>query len=452
MKVNINLCFIRIKYFNFYISIAFSIHRCYNINIKIKKKVFKIKIDWNSKYTTVSVYTVLTFAACIIVYAVLINFTASGNILKSFFSAIAPIIWGMIIAYVMNPVMMWSEKYIKKVTEKKKPMPKLTRIVSTFFAMVVFVAMISALCAIILPQVIDSITKIFNNMGTYINNLEKWINSLLVEHPDLIKEIDNQFKNIEADVTEFINNIVPKIGDVMVKITDSALSFLMAIKDFLIGIIVAVYFLFDKEHFQAQIKKIINAVMPEKLASGLLRICTQTNNSISGFISGKIIDSIIIGCLCFVCMTVMKLDFALLISVIVGVTNVIPFFGPIIGAVPSALLLLMSSSKQVIPFIILILIIQQLDGNIIGPKILGQSTGVSAFWVLFSILVGGGLFGFAGMILGVPIFAVIYSLINQFVNYLLESKNMSAVTKDYSPVISELPEPIKKQKPPKKKK
>ena len=233
-----------------------------------------------------------------------------------------------------------------------------------------------------------------------------------MQHPDLIKEIDNQFKNIEADVTEFINNIVPKIGDVMVKITDSALSFLMAIKDFLIGIIVAVYFLFDKEHFQAQIKKIINAVMPEKLASGLLRICTQTNNSISGFISGKIIDSIIIGCLCFVCMTVMKLDFALLISVIVGVTNVIPFFGPIIGAVPSALLLLMSSSKQVIPFIILILIIQQLDGNIIGPKILGQSTGVSAFWVLFSILVGGGLFGFAGMILGVPIFAVIYSLIN----------------------------------------
>lgn len=414
--------------------------------------MFEIKIDWNSKYTTVSVYTVLTFAACIIVYAVLINFTAIGNILKSFFSAIAPIIWGLIIAYVMNPVMMWSERYIKKVTEKKKPMPKLTRIVSTFFAMVVFVAMLSALCAIILPQVVDSITKIFNNMGTYINNLEKWVNSLLVEHPDLIKEIDNQFNNIEADVTEFINNIVPKIGDVMVKITDSALSFLMAIKDFLIGIIVAVYFLFDKEHFQSQIKKIINAVMPERFASGLLRVCTQTNNSISGFISGKIIDSIIIGCLCFVCMTVMKLDFALLISVIVGVTNVIPFFGPIIGAVPSALLLLMSSSKQVIPFIILILIIQQLDGNIIGPKILGQSTGVSAFWVLFSILVGGGLFGFAGMILGVPIFAVIYSLINEFINYLLESKNMSSVTKDYSPAISESPKPVRKQASKNKKK
>ena len=414
--------------------------------------MFKIKIDWNSKYTTISVYTVLTFTICLIVCVILINFTVIGDIMKSFFSAIAPITWGLIIAYVMNPIMMWSEKYIKKVTEKKKPMPKLTRIISTFFTMVVFIAMLSTLCAIILPQVIESITKIFNNIGTYINNLEKWVNSLLVEHPDLVKEIDNQFKNIEATITEFINNIVPKIGDVMVKITDSALSFIMALKDFLIGIIVAVYFLFDKEHFQAQIKKIISAIMPKRAASGLLRICTQTNSSISGFISGKVIDSIIIGLLCFVCMTIMKIDFTVLISVIVGVTNIIPFFGPLIGAVPSALLLLMSSPKQVIPFVILIFIIQQLDGNIIGPKILGQSTGVSAFWVLFSILVGGGLFGFAGMILGVPVFAVIYSLINQYINYMLESKSMSVVTKDYAPAIIEPPESLKKQTKKNKKK
>ncbi|MDE5854911.1 MAG: AI-2E family transporter, partial [Ruminococcus sp.] len=398
------------------------------------------------------VYTVLTFTICLIVCVILINFTVIGDIMKSFFSAIAPITWGLIIAYVMNPIMMWSEKYIKKVTEKKKPMPKLTRIISTFFTMVVFIAMLSTLCAIILPQVIESITKIFNNIGTYINNLEKWVNSLLVEHPDLVKEIDNQFKNIEATITEFINNIVPKIGDVMVKITDSALSFIMALKDFLIGIIVAVYFLFDKEHFQAQIKKIISAIMPKRAASGLLRICTQTNSSISGFISGKVIDSIIIGLLCFVCMTIMKIDFTVLISVIVGVTNIIPFFGPLIGAVPSALLLLMSSPKQVIPFVILIFIIQQLDGNIIGPKILGQSTGVSAFWVLFSILVGGGLFGFAGMILGVPVFAVIYSLINQYINYMLESKSMSVVTKDYAPAITEPPDPLKKQTKKNKKK
>ncbi|MBQ9139759.1 MAG: AI-2E family transporter, partial [Ruminococcus sp.] len=150
-------------------------------------------------------------------------------------------------------------------------------------------------------------------------------------------------------------------------------------------------------------------------------------------ISGKIVDSIIIGCLCFVSMTVMKFDFVVLISVIVGVTNIIPFFGPFIGAIPSALLLLVAAPKQVIPFLILIFIIQQLDGNVIGPKILGQTTGISAFWVLFSILVGGGLFGFAGMILGVPVFAVMYSLLNEFIAYRLEKRNMSTETKDYMP-------------------
>ena len=132
-------------------------------------------------------------------------------------------------------------------------------------------------------------------------------------------------------------------------------------------------------------------------------------------------------------MNIMKLNFAVLISVIVGITNVIPFFGPFIGAIPSGLLLLVSYPRQVIPFAILILIIQQLDGNVIGPKILGQSTGISAFWVLFSILFGGGLFGFAGMILGVPVFAVVYSLFSEYINYLLEKKDMSTVTEDYIP-------------------
>ncbi len=400
-----------------------------------------MKVKWNTKYTTISVYTVITFAACLVVYALITNFTVVGSWLNAFFNAIAPVIWGIVIAYLLNPIMNWSEKYIKKIVNKKKPKPKLVRVLSTFVTIVIFLAMLSALCAIVLPQVIDSITKIFNNIETYVNNLENWVNSLLINHPELVDEIDKQFKHIEAALTEFINNIMPQIGNIMVKITDSALSFLVSLKDFLIGIIVAVYFLFDKEHFQAQVKKIFCALLPQKAANHFFRVCSKTNSSISGFISGKIIDSIIIGCLCFICMTIMKLDFIVLISVIVGVTNVIPFFGPFIGAIPSALLLLMSSPKQVIPFVILILIIQQLDGNVIGPKILGQSTGISAFWVLFSILVGGGLFGFAGMILGVPVFAVSYSLLDEFISWLLTLKNMSVSTMDYAPDEYEQPLP-----------
>lgn len=392
-----------------------------------------MKINWNSKYTTISVYTVLTFTACIFVYGILFNFTAIGDFIKKLTNILAPIIWGVVIAYLVNPIMKWIEKRVKKVTEKKKRHFKLTRIISLFWAMIIFLAVIAALGAIILPQVIESITTIVNNFSTYINNFENWIDSLLVKYPEVLTVVSDQFDNIEKALMEFANNIVPKVGDIMKKITDSTLSFLVAVKDILIGIIVAVYLLYGKEKFQAQMKKLVCGILPKKCANTTLRICAQTNGSISGFISGKIVDSIIIGCLCFVCMTIMKFDFIVLISVIVGVTNVIPFFGPFIGAIPSALLLLVAAPKQVIPFLILILIIQQLDGNVIGPKILGQTTGISAFWVLFSILVGGGLFGFAGMLLGVPVFAVLYSLLKEFIEYLLENKSLSTETEDYLP-------------------
>lgn len=401
-----------------------------------------MKINWNSKYNTISIYTILTFTACLVVYAILFNFTIVGKVIKTFLSVAAPITWGLVIAYLVNPIMMLAERRIKKFTERKKPHPRLNRIIATAIAMTVFIAIISALLAIILPQVLNSITGIFENVSTYIDNCHDWVNSLSDKYPDLVKNADEQISRLEIDVNKFVEELVPKVGDLMVKITDRTFAFVIAIKDFLIGMIVAVYFLYDKEHFQAQIKKFTYAILPKKGASAFFRICTQTNSSISGFISGKIIDSIIIGFLCFICMTVMKLNFAVLISVIVGITNIIPFFGPFIGAIPSGLLLLVSSPKQVIPFTILILIIQQLDGNVIGPKILGQSTGVSSFWVLFSILVGGGLFGFAGMILGVPVFAVVYSLISEYISYRLESKNMSAVTADYAPTA---PEPIKKK-------
>lgn len=390
-----------------------------------------MKINWNSKYNTISVYTIITFAACLIVYAILFNFTIVGKIIKTFFSVAAPITWGIVIAYLVNPIMKWFEKRLSKITEKKKPRRRITRIISLFLAMLIFISLLCGLLAIILPQVLDSITAIFGNIGTYINNFENWISSVLSKYPRLLSEVEKQIQTFEVDVNEFSSNIMPKIADIMVVITDGTIEFLIAIKNFLIGIIVAVYFLYDKEHFQGQLKKFTYAVLPEKASAGFFRVCSQTNSSISGFVSGKIIDSIIIGFLCFICMTIMKINFSVLISVIVGVTNIIPFFGPFIGAIPSALLLLVTSPKQVIPFLILILIIQQLDGNVIGPKILGQSIGISSFWVLFSILVGGGLFGFAGMILGVPIFAVVYSLLKEYITYLLEKKNMPVLTSAY---------------------
>ena len=199
----------------------------------------------------------------------------------------------------------------------------------------------------------------------------------------------------------------------------------------IIGVIISVYLLFGKENFSMQSKKAVYAMMKPAHANMLLHLTIKSNEIFGGFIIGKIIDSAIIGVLCFIGLSLLNMPYTLLVSVIVGVTNVIPFFGPYIGAIPSAILIMLQDPKMGIYFIIFILILQQIDGNIIGPKILGNSTGLSAFWVVFSILLGGGLFGFVGMILGVPTFAVIYYVVKMLVDHRLEQKNLPIETACY---------------------
>jgi len=324
------------------------------------------------------------------------------------------------------------DNFFRRQFGKKKPRQRLSRVLSVVLTIIIFLAMLTALGAIIVPQVSISIGRIVDNMEIYLSNFENWINGIFKNNTQLAAIIDSHIENIETYIESFINEAAPKIGGILVKITGGAVSIVVALKDFLIGIIIAVYFLLDKEHFLAQARKVIYAILPKKAANGFFKVCTMTNRSVGGFISGKIVDSIIIGILCFICMAIMRFDYALLISVIVGITNVIPIFGPIIGAIPGALLLLISSPKQFIPFLILILTIQQLDGKVIGPAILGEATGLPSFWVLFAILVGGGLMGVVGMIMGVPVFAVIYSLTKELVNHLLARKNMSERTMDYA--------------------
>lgn len=391
-----------------------------------------VKVEKNDKYATISAYAVGTFIICLIAAGIISNLSAVGNGVSVFLSAISPVIWGAVIAYLLNPVMIWSEEALSKVTGRNKPHPKLNRILATVIAVIFLFAVLVAVISIIIPQVYESIMSIVNNFETYMKNVEDWINGILSNYPDILKFIDSKFDDIRNTFDKIMNDFIPKLGDIIVKIRDGAMGAVSVLSDFVIGIIVAVYFLFDKEHFLAQGRKVICAAVPKKYTDTVFRIFTLTNRSMSGFISGKIIDSIIIGLLCMLCMTVLKFDYALLISVIVGITNIIPVFGPIIGAVPGGLLLLLSSPRQVIPFIVLIIVIQQLDGNVIGPKILGNTTGLSAFWVLFAILVGGDLFGVPGMILGVPIFAVAYSLAQEAVDYALKKKGLSCETADYA--------------------
>lgn len=390
-----------------------------------------LKIDFNRKYNTISAYCIFTFAICLILVIVCLKSSVIGGYINEFFRVIAPVTWGVVIAYICNPLMKFFERVFAKVIEKKKPHPKINRCLSIAVSLILLVAVLSSLLTVVIIQVRDSVMEILSNIPNYITQLEELITKWLGDYPEVVKYFESQLETIQPKLIDYANNVLNSLGDISIKLKDGAIGFLVAIKDFVIGFIVAIYLLYSKETFAAQARKIVYAVFPRSMSKTVLRISSKANMTLSGFISGKLLDSLIIGILCFICMSIMKMEFVALISVIIGVTNVIPFFGPFFGAIPSAFLLLITAPKQVIPFIIFILILQQFDGNILGPKILGDSTGLSPFWVMFAIFVGGGLFGFGGMILGVPIFAVIYALISEIVAFMLKKKRLSHRTKDY---------------------
>ena len=390
-----------------------------------------LKIDFNKKYNTISAYCIFTFAVCLALVILYLKSSVIGGYINEFFRVIAPVTWGVVIAYICNPLMKFFERVFAKVIEKKKPHPKINRCLSIAVSLILLIAILASLLTVVIIQVRDSVLEILNNVPNYITQLEVLITKWLGDYPEVVSYFESQLETIQPKLIEYANNMLNSLGDLSVKLKDGAIGVLVAVKDFVIGFIVAIYLLFSKETFLAQARKIVYAVFPRGMSKTILRISSKADRTLSGFISGKLLDSLIIGILCFICMSIMKMEFTALISVIVGVTNVIPFFGPFFGAIPSAFLLLITAPKQVIPFVIFILILQQFDGNILGPKILGDSTGLSPFWVMFAIFVGGGLFGFAGMLLGVPVFAVIYALISEMVAFLLKKKRLSHRTKDY---------------------
>lgn len=390
-----------------------------------------LKVDFNKKYDTISVYCVLTFAVCLALVLVCIRSAEIFGYIQQFFKVIAPVIWGIVIAYIGNPVMMFCERLLKKLIDKKKPHPKLTRMLSVLITVSLLIAVIVSLVTLVIIQVRDSLMEILNSIPLYIKQLEELTVKLLGDYPDAVKFLESQLETVQPKLMDYANDLLSKLGDNFVKVKDGAMIIVVALKDFVIGFIVAIYLLISKETFAAQSRKTVYALFPKNLSRGILQTCSTANQMLSGFLSGKLLDSFIIGVICFVVMRIANWEFVALISVIVGVTNMIPFFGPFFGAIPSALLLLMTNPKHVIPFVIFIIFLQQFDGNILGPKILGDSTGLSPFWVMFAIFVGGGLFGFAGMLLGVPVFAVIYALVCEFVEYLLKKKRLSHLTEDY---------------------
>lgn len=390
-----------------------------------------MKFQYNKKYFTIAVYSVITFAVIFAIIACVFKYNEISKILKSLFSVLSPILWGFALAYLLNPMMKFFENLIKKPIEKKKKHPKLVRALSVTVTSLLTLAIIASLIAIVLPQIVSSIISIINNTNNYFTTLEKWVDKFLSDNVNIYNYINSQFEDIKKYAIEIGNKLQPQLSALISNLTAGAFGFLIGIKDFIIGFIIMIYLLLSKESFIAQFKKVMFAIFPIKFCKSALTIGRRADYTFIHFISGKAVDSIIIGILCFIAMAIMNMPYALLISFIIGITNMIPFFGPFIGAIPSAILVLMDEPSKVLAFIIFIIILQQFDGNILGPKILGNSTGLPAFWVMFAILVGGGCFGFIGMLLGVPVFAVIYAIIRESIEAKLKKKNLPISTLTY---------------------
>lgn len=390
-----------------------------------------MKFKFDKKYLYWGLTAFFALAGAILFYYILFHRSNFMGGIDKFITIAMPIIDGFVLAYLFTPILNKIEQKIicpfcakagLTMTPKVKRRIRAGSILAT---LAIVILIIYELFALILPEIVRSVQSIIFQFPIYVDNLSNWALLLLKDNPDLETTVDALINQYSAKVMEYVNtNLLPHINEVLKTVSLSVIGVFKALWNLVIGFIISVYLLGSKEKFAGQAKKIVYALFDRKAGNELVSNFRFIHSTFIGFIGGKIVDSIIIGIICFVCTSIIGTPYSILVSVIIGVTNVIPFFGPWIGGIPSALLVLMVDPKQALYFGILIIFIQQFDGNILGPKILGDSTGLSGFWVIFSITIFGGLFGVLGMIVGVPIFAVFYAGVKSIVNRYLRRKNL----------------------------
>lgn len=395
-----------------------------------------MKDDKYRRYIYWGVTAFLVIAASIALIFLIIRFDRVKAMGAMIAGILAPITYGAVLAYLLTPVYNRVRgavlKGLEAKVEREPARMGAARFASTLASIAMLVAIVVGLFAMLIPQLITSAMSIVEALPTSVYNLQLWLQKLLADNPDLERQVMEYYGSAVEYLQSWVtNDMVPTLTRILTGLSSGLFSILIAMKNILIGVIVMVYLLNMKEKLITQAKMIVYSAFPLKAANKIVEEFRYVHHVFGGFIIGKLLDSLIIGILSFVLLTWMKMPYVLLVSVIIGVTNVIPFFGPFIGAVPSAFLILLVSPMKCLYFIGFIFLLQQFDGNILGPKILGDSTGLSSFWVLFSILLFGGLFGFVGMIIGVPTFAVFYKLVTELVSYLLGRRELSADIDEY---------------------
>lgn len=395
-----------------------------------------MKFRVNKKYIYWGITAFLVLAAAIVFHYGISRLSVVTDFFVLMIEVLAPIIYGFVIAYLLAPAVNFIEKKclyrilgrMHVQIEEHKKLKKVIRLISVFITLALTVFFLYQLLYMLIPELVNSISNMISSAPAYWNKTESGIMKLLHDQPDIEKTF---LKYSDSVLNYFTKDLLPHVNDMLMNFSVGIWDFVVVLKNIAIGAIVSIYILNSKEQFAAASKKLLYSVVSCKRANLFLHNLRFVHTKFGGFIIGKIIDSFIIGVICFIVISIMHMPYAVLISVIIGVTNVIPFFGPYFGAIPCAFLVLIVDPVKCIYFIIFIIILQTFDGNVLGPKILSESTDLTSFWIIFSILVGGGLFGVVGMFIGVPMFAVIYAFVNSSIDRSLEKKQLATDVEKY---------------------
>ncbi|PXV85305.1 putative PurR-regulated permease PerM [Lachnotalea glycerini] len=383
------------------------------------------KFESNKKYFTICIYTIFVILVGSIIIKLIMSWEEAVTTINKYASAVSPFLIGAFIAYLINPLMKYFDQKIFTNLLKIKSARK-----RKYFSLALSYALVIGLIYIcfyyIIPQLFTSLTDLIQSIPLFYDKIYEFLNNLETNYPDIDFNyinnlLDKALPNMVDTLKNFVTNAIPLIYSTSVSVIRWLLNIIIAI-------IVSIYMLSDKNVLQKNFKRFIYAFFPTNFTNNFMKTLGECNKIFSGFIIGKSIDSLIIGIICFVLMSIFKMPYPLVISAIVGVTNMIPYFGPFIGAVPGTIILLLISPLKSLGFIILILVLQQFDGLYLGPKILGNSTGLKPLWIIFAITIGGSLAGVAGMFFGVPLMAVFTYLANQMIEKKLKTKNITINT------------------------
>ncbi len=390
------------------------------------------EIDFKERVKTIGKIVFLVIVGTLLAAFLIYRFHDVQALLDHVSGILSPIFYGIAIAYLLDPICRSLQKRLKPLLQKRRRGDKIVKGVAIAMSILFGVVLVSVLIWMIIPNLAESIDNLVQQLPKQVETVIQWMEETIHGEDELMVRLGTILENATKAVEDYLSSdLFNTMGNVVTAITSGVIDAIMFIFNVLVGVVVAIYVLIEKERFLGQSKKLVYAIFKEETADTIIDTARHGHKIFGGYLYGKILDSAIVGVITFMFMTIFRIPYALLVSVIVGVTNIIPFFGPFIGGAPSALIILLANPLKGLYFIIFVIVMQQLDGNILEPKILGNTTGISEFWVTFALLLFGGIFGFFGMIVGVPAFAVIYYVVVRIINHRLERKGLPVASEVY---------------------